>query len=492
MNRHMHITRSDSRLRRAYPMAYIAAASALLLIVALGAPAVADNAPPALRSMLVEIPAQPHELAYFFEHYDVWQVQGGAALHMLVSSKELAHLRLAGYEPTVLDADVYATWEAIASAAAGGAADDWTQYHNLPGVNNFLDGLHAAYPDLTAPFTIGTSIEGRPINGLRISDDAARVDPTEPAVFFVGCHHAREWISVEVPLYLAEQLLMNYGSDPFVTNLVNRTEIWIVPVLNVDGFLYTEQVNRLWRKNRRNNGNGSFGIDLNRNYSYEWGGPGSSGTPSSETYRGTAPFSEPETAAVRDLFLQRQFAGGFTYHSYGQLVMSPWGYTTAPPPGSAAMEALVAELAGIINSHNPPRPYTSGRWGVALYIGSGIFVDWVFGVHGIPGVITELRPVGSPGFILPASEILPTCQENYPAALRYIEYTTDTGWTGDLNCDGFVDNEDIDPFVLALTQGQAVYQAQWPDCDYFNADINGDGAVDNEDIDPFVMLIAGM
>ncbi|MEW6198195.1 MAG: M14 family zinc carboxypeptidase [Planctomycetota bacterium] len=471
-------------------------ALALALLVLIGGPlvAVADQPPanPSPRSIVIELPVTPDQIYEVLAlDLDIWSVApDGCSLDLCVSAAELEELRLRGYEPVVVDPDFYATWERQRAAMGRGSVDEWTEYRTMAQVDAFLLSLHAAYPDISAPITIGLSIEGRPINGLRISDNAATVEPQEPAIFVVGCHHAREWISVEVPLYLADQLLRNYATNPAIRRLVNAGEIWIVPVLNPDGYVYTWTTNRQWRKNRRNNGNGTYGVDLNRNYSYKWGGSGSSGTPGSETYRGTAPFSEPETAAVRDLFAARDFAAGLSYHSYGQKVMCPWGYTTAAPPNSAYLEGLVADMAAIINSHNPPQPYTSGRIGVHLYIADGIFEDWVYGVHGEPGVIVELRPVGSPGFVLPPEQILPTCVENFPAALYLIDEAFGLSLAGDLNCDGLVNFGDINPFVLALTNPGS-YTTAFPDCNIMNGDINGDGLVDFGDINPFVRLLTG-
>jgi hypothetical protein len=371
--------------------------------------ATAQGEPPSPHHILARVSVGPGEAERIAAlDYDRLGVAADRlAVDFRVSQAELEELRAGGFDVELLDPNMYDTWDRVSRLPGFSVDGPWGEYHNLESANEFLDDLNAAFPHLTAPVEIGDSLEGRAIRGLRISSSST-MDPGKPALFVTGCHHAREWISVEVPLYIAEQLVSGYGSDPEITALLDRGEVWVFPVINPDGYKYTE-IDRLWRKNRRDNGNGTFGVDLNRNYSYEWGlNSGSSGSTGSQTYRGTAPFSEPETRAVRDAFDLRDFAAGLTYHNYGELVMSPWGYTTSPPPGSARMEGLAADVRDGINAVHG-RSYTSGRWGVELYLGSGIFVDWVFGVRGVPALIVELRGP----FTLAASQILPTVEENF-------------------------------------------------------------------------------
>ena len=195
----------------------------------------------------------------------------------------------------------------LAAALTPGAASaiDFSNFHTPAQMEAELDALAAAHPGLAQVFTIGTTGEGRPIRGLKISDNVATDEPGEGDVVFVGLHHAREWISAELALYLAEYLVTHHGTDPALAACMNQLEIWIIPVMNPDGYAYSAAApaNRLWRKNRRNNGDGTFGVDLNRNYGYQWGlGSGSEGSDLTweDTYRGPSAFSEPETRALRD------------------------------------------------------------------------------------------------------------------------------------------------------------------------------------------------
>jgi murein tripeptide amidase MpaA len=299
-------------------------------------------------------------------------------------------------------------------------------YHSYSEIRNELQQLALFYPQIAKVYDIGDSwektqgIADRDIWAIKISDNVAQ-EEDEPEILFIGCHHAREWISVEVPFYLAKYLVENYDTDPLVRSYVDNGEIWIVPMVNPDGHEYSIDADRLWRKNRRNNGGGSHGVDLNRNYSYMWGGPGSSADPWSEIYRGTAPFSEPETRAIRNLALSHEFRAIMTYHSYGQLILYPWGYTHDPSPDDQLLNIMSQDMADLIQDVHG-EVYTPMQSSY-LYITSGTTDDWSYGELGTFGFTIELRPQGFPYFILPEDEIIPTWEENKPAALYLINWT---------------------------------------------------------------------
>jgi murein tripeptide amidase MpaA len=215
--------------------------------------------------------------------------------------------------------------------------------------------------------------------------------------------------------------LNQYGVDTTITRMVNHAEIWIVPMVNPDGHQYSVTNQRLWRKNRRNNGDGTFGVDLNRNYGYQWGGPGSSGDTFSEIYRGSAPFSEPETQAVRDFLRQQRPASLISYHNYSQLVLYPWGYTNNPAPDEMVMHNLAVAMADRIRVVHNVR-YTPEQ-SSDLYLASGDTTDWLYGEFGVPNFTIELRPQSAvPGFELPENQIEPTFEENLPAALYLVDW----------------------------------------------------------------------
>lgn len=302
---------------------------------------------------------------------------------------------------------------------------DWDDYLDLDEIIAFINDLAAARPDLCSVSSIGTSIEGRDIWALHLSGTPE--DPSKPAVFYHGLQHAREWITGSAVLYLANHLVNNYDSDPCISDLMDRADFYLAPCVNPDGYLHSWTTYRLWRKNRRLNPGGSYGVDLNRNWAEGWGGLGSSGTPSHYLYRGPSPFSEPETTALSDFIIDHPNIRAYMdYHSYGQLIIWPYGYTSALPPEPDAstfdmlgsrMQRLIQDVHGVYYRQGPV--YTT------IYPASGGSVDWVYGNQDRFSFTIELRPkTAVPGFELPPEEILPTCEENLPAILYLSEWAT--------------------------------------------------------------------
>lgn len=210
-------------------------------------------------------------------------------------------------------------------------------FYTFAEVEAKLDEMEQNYPNLvTVKSSIGTSIEGRPIWMVKISDNP-NVSEAEPAAYFDALHHAREPLSMATTINYMFWLLENYDSDPMVKFLVDNREIFFVPVVNPDGYVYNQTTNPngggFWRKNRNPNGGGCNGVDLNRNYSFGYGvnGSCSSTDPCSGTYRGTAPFSEPESTAVRDFLAIAQPNTAFSTHSTAGSYLMPYGFDTSPP-----------------------------------------------------------------------------------------------------------------------------------------------------------------
>jgi carboxypeptidase T len=276
-----------------------------------------------------------------------------------------------------------------------------------------LDAMAAQYPSIITPKTqISTflSIENRPIYHLRISDNPA-LDENEPKVLYTAIHHAREPMSLMETIFYMWYLLENYNTNPEVTYLVNNTQMYFVPCINPDGYLYNESTNPngggMWRKNRRNNGGGVYGVDLNRNYSYGWGTTGTSFTTSNDTYCGTAAFSEPEVQAIRWLVQNNDFTLAFNAHAYGKLLLFPIGTTTA----EFAPHHNYFQDYG---NHMAEQNGYSVIKGSALYPHSGDSDDYMYkvdiGVVQKDTVFANTPEVGT-AFWQPQAQIIPTCQE---------------------------------------------------------------------------------
>jgi carboxypeptidase T len=344
-------------------------------------------------------------------------------VYIVASPGEMAALAVRRVEYTVETASFLAAGQAALSADGGinGA------YHSTLELETDLRGLELAHPGLAQVVEIGESLEKRKIYALKISDNAV-LDEDEPAVLYMGCHHAREWISVEVPFLFGKYLLENYDLSQAVRDLVDASEIWIVPIVNPDGLEYSIHVYRYWRKNRRANADGSYGVDINRNYGYRWGydDVGSSGDPLSEIYRGKSPFSEPETSAVRGLFVSGDFRAMISFHSYSQDILYPWGYTTDPSPGDAELGALASTMSGLMAAVGGT-VYAYGQASSLLYTTNGDTADWTHSIGGAPSFTIELPPVDIDhgGFFNDETAIGAIFEENLPAMLYLTRYAID-------------------------------------------------------------------
>jgi len=277
-----------------------------------------------------------------------------------------------------------------------------------------LDEMFQNHPNIiTEKDSIGATLLGEPIYAVKISDNP-NVDENEPEVFYNSLIHAREPESMMQLLYYMYYLLDNYGTDPEVTYLVDNREMYFVPVFNVDGYKYNETTNPngggMWRKNRRQNSDGSKGVDLNRNWGYNWGydNTGSSPNPSSETYRGTAAFSEPETESIRQFCISHNFKTALNYHTYSDLLILPWGYTPHETPDSLTYREFASEMT----------QYNHYSWGTSsdiIYSVNGDADDWMYGEQTEKDKMIIMTPevgTSSDGFWPPQSRILPLAEEN--------------------------------------------------------------------------------
>ncbi len=390
----------------------------LLCLVFICSPAVPQTQPSYESTDIVSV-AKTAEILKKLAHLSLdWLMEWEGRLYIVAGPGDLARIEQANVPCRVETAKFYPHHSPL--AAQGGINGDYHSYYEL---ETDLKALESAFPALAKVQAIGRTPEGRNIYALKVSANV-NLDEPESRVLFVGCHHAREWISVELPFSLGKYLLENYAQKSEIKALLDRSEIWLVPMVNPDGLEYTIHVYRYWRKNRRANSDGSYGVDPNRNYGYQWGydNEGSSPEPSSEVYRGPFAFSEPETLAIRDLMLVKDFQAVVSYHSFAQDILYPWGYTTQPTAQDASLRAIAARMSELIRAVNG-RSYTFGRAAESLYLTNGDLTDWAFGTFGIPAFTIELPPVDEihGGFFNAEADISTIFQENLPAMLFLIE-----------------------------------------------------------------------
>lgn len=349
---------------------------------------------------------------------------GIGPMDVLVSPDQIAAVREVARTVRVLQDDVQGMVDrqraTLAVAGADPFADFFLSYHPYEGDGGilwYMNELVTRYPTLASMVNVGTTLEGRTIWGVRITSNAVAV---KPAAVYFGCEHAREWVACTVPAYLANHLVENYGVDPDITDLADNVEFFLIPVFNVDGYIYSWTTNRFWRKNRRNNGDGSFGVDLNRNWSEGWGGPGADTSPGSDIYRGPSPFSEPETRALSDFFIAHpNVRVQLDVHNYGQLILWPYGYTPALSPDHDLFQGIGSAMKSLIFGVHG-RTYNIGPVYTAIYPASGVSVDWTYAQRGILSYSYECRG----GFDLPQNQIIPNNEELLPATL----HLTNTDW----------------------------------------------------------------
>ncbi len=277
-----------------------------------------------------------------------------------------------------------------------------------------LDEMVATYPNLItakAPISTFLTAQNRPLYHVRISDNPNIDESGEPKVLYTAIHHAREPMSLMETIFFMWYVLENYGSNSEITYLVNHMQLYFVPCLNPDGYVYNQTTNPngggMWRKNRRLNSGGSYGVDLNRNYSYGWGTTGTSFTQSNETYCGTAAFSEPETQAMRWLVQNNKFVTAFNAHTYAEDILFPIGTTTAE---FADHHDYFQEYTNLMVEYNGYGAIKSS----ALYPASGDSDDYMYKVDigvGVKDTMFVHTPEVGTAFWQPSSEIISTCQE---------------------------------------------------------------------------------
>lgn len=307
--------------------------------------------------------------------------------------------------------DQYQTPENYTFGSMGG-------YHTYTELLAVLDSMHAKFPDLVSEKqVIGDYLtqEGRPIHWLKVGNNP-NVDEDKPAIFYNSLHHAREPNALAQMIFYIWYLVENYETDAEVKYIMDNVEMYFVPCVNPDGYVYNETIapngGGNWRKNRWvNDNNNPVGVDLNRNYGHEWGldDNGSSPFQTSDIYRGTAPFSEPETQAIRDFCVQHQFKISLNYHSFSNLLIIPWGFDNALTPDDATFRAMTNKMTEQNNYFVGTGLETVG------YIVNGDSDDWMYGEQTTKPKIFSMTPEVGPqtfGFWPPQSAIDGLNKEN--------------------------------------------------------------------------------
>jgi hypothetical protein len=382
-----------------------------LLIAALAPTGGTDEARLALVRVRV---TSADQAAFLLTHFDETHNHHHWFVELLLWPGDEERLRAAGIDYEVVVEDVVARDLEEASTPSDAVAlpgPDRKDYRRLSGYVSEMKKLAKKHPSLARVMKLNhKTLEGRNVFGIEISARVRREDG-RPTFYVDGVHHAREWPAAEYPMIFAHYLTERFGRNRQVTSLLRRLRVVIVPVVNVDGFDYSREslvdgqgletyplsiagLEAYWRKNRRSASGATapvarknpdaYGVDPNRNYSYAWGddGGGSSGTHVDQTYRGNAPFSEPETRNVRKLVLSRHVTGVITNHTYGDLVLRPWGHTTKDSPDERILAPLGARLARAMGGY-------ANEKGIGLYATTGTTDDWAYAATSALGYTFE-------------------------------------------------------------------------------------------------------
>jgi carboxypeptidase T len=389
----------------------------------------------------------------------------------VLSQDELARVRHAGFQFEILHAD-YSKY--IANRNRGMSSQiDYINHHKdefkstavsnytvpqhfrlgsmggfftLQEVMNQLDSMRLLYPNLISEKTAAgntTTIEGRTTYYVRISNNPNQATG-KPNVFFNALTHAREPMGMQQMIFYMWYLLENYDTSDEIKYLVDNLQFYFIPVVNPDGYDFNctgfPTGGGMWRKNRRDNGGGSFGVDLNRNFGYKWGcdDTGSSPDPANETYRGTGPFSEPETQIIRDFCTANLFNIVQSFHSWSDYTLYPWCWQNALTPDSA----IHMTYSGFMTRYNG---YLTGTPGQILYNTNGDIIDWLYGEQTtklkVNSFTTEIG-IQTDGFWPFAERIIPLSQENMYANLMIAHFAL-----------RYAEAHDVSPVILANRQG---------------------------------------
>ncbi|KAI4142983.1 MAG: hypothetical protein LQ341_003058 [Variospora aurantia] len=390
----------------------------------------------------VEVGDKVAEVEKLIQKFALSTWNGGAKAHsevdVVVPADKIAEFdsEAAGLDSSIMHENLGSSIASEAEYqkyAIGSANSTWfNSYHPYADHIQFLNDLKNSYPANSEIVRIGNSLQGRPITGIHLYGTGMK--NTKPAVVLHGTVHAREWITTMVNVYsrsvteyFAYSFLSGFASNTDIQNLLNKYDFYIFPVVNPDGFVYTQTNDRLWRKNRQStSGSSCLGHDINRNWNYQWSTPGgSSADPCAQDFRGRAAADAPETVVLAN-FVNKMAASAqklklfIDYHSYSQLFMTPYGYScSVVTANNAEYQSLARGVVAAIKAVYGT-VFRTGPICPTIYQVSGSSVDYVTDVAKAAYSFTsELRDTGNYGFVLPATQILPSGVEAF-AGLRYL------------------------------------------------------------------------
>jgi len=398
---------------------------------------------------------------FLTKRYDIAAYKPGLFLDIVVTRSEFKDLLKRGF-----DVQVTQTEANLKNNLEMRTDLDLPGYRDYQNLLIELQQIESQYPDLCKLYDIGDSWGKHysdngnsyyddyhhEIWALKVSDNV-EIEEDEPSIYYMGVHHAREPISLEVVMAILHHILDNYGTEPTITDNVNNTQIWFIPLVNPNGHrIVTEQIDIWWRKNIRDNnensqfdtddwyGYGTDGVDPNRNYGFEWGNVGASDEWDSPVYHGPYPWSELEILAIKNLLDSHHFVAGISYHSYGELVLFPYGYADGVyAPDHDAMEELAIEMAVTIPASGGGHYAPQESW--QLYPHMGSTDDYAYGVRGIFAFTIELGTQ----FIPPVSQIDVICNDNIQAAMTLLDRVNHSALVGQI-----VDAETHEPVAAEI------------------------------------------
>ncbi|KAF3921166.1 hypothetical protein ABW21_db0202142 [Orbilia brochopaga] len=341
------------------------------------------------------------------------------AIPLGVQSQFFRTINSAGLRTEVMHEDLEAAIEeeskpspsALIKRETGPDPNWFNGYHSYDDHLKYLQSLVDAYPNNAEIVTSGNTTEGRTITGIHIWGS----QKANCAYVIHSNVHAREWISSKVTEYFAYSLLQSTASK---SSLAEKCDFYIIPIVNPDGFVYSQTKDRMWRKNRLH-GRRCDGTDINRNWDYMWSTSGGASTNEcAEDYKGVSAGNTVEfkslSAFIKNLQKSVEVKLFIDYHSYSQLILAPWGYTCKTPAPDAAEHMRVMKIWDAAFSKRYNTEFTYGPSCTTIYPTTGDSTDYTYGALKIVhSYSVELRDTGRNGFVLPASQIVPSGQEAF-------------------------------------------------------------------------------